>query len=104
MSEAFSFGQIGDALMLAGMGSLAPAPTVLLAATDRWYPTARLGMALADAGCIVDAVCPSSHPVRLTRAQSDRIQMPLLAAAWLALTSITAGYSLTATNQNLIVT
>jgi len=43
-------------------------PRVLLAATDRWYPTARLGMALADAGCIVDAVCPSGHPLRLTHA------------------------------------
>jgi|SRR5579872_605847 len=43
-------------------------PTVLLAATDRWYPTARLGMALAETGCTVDAVCPSGHPLRLTHA------------------------------------
>jgi len=43
-------------------------PTVLLATTDRWYPTARLGMALADVGCVVDAVCPASHPIRLTQA------------------------------------
>lgn len=43
-------------------------PTVLLAATDRWYPTARMAMALANAGCVVDAVCPSGHPMSMTRA------------------------------------
>jgi hypothetical protein len=43
-------------------------PTVLLATTSRWYPTARLAMALADAGCIVDAVCPARHPLLLTHA------------------------------------
>jgi len=38
-------------------------PTVLIVTTSRWFPTARLAMALAGAGCIVDAVCPSGHPL-----------------------------------------
>jgi len=38
-------------------------PTVLIVTTSRWFPTARLAMALADAGCLVDAVCPSGHPL-----------------------------------------
>jgi ATP-grasp domain-containing protein len=42
-------------------------PTVLLATTSSWYPTARLAMALAAAGCEVDAVCPAAHPLRRTR-------------------------------------
>jgi ATP-grasp domain len=37
--------------------------TVLIATTSRWFPTARLGMALAHAGCYVEAVCPSHHPL-----------------------------------------
>ncbi len=36
-------------------------PTVLIATTSRWFPTARLAMALAGAGCLVDAVCLSGH-------------------------------------------
>ena len=43
-------------------------PTVLIAATSCWYPTARLAMALAAAGCEVEMVCPKSHPVRKTKA------------------------------------
>jgi hypothetical protein len=43
-------------------------PRVLLAATCRWFTTARLAMALADAGCEVEAVCPRGHPVTRTRA------------------------------------
>ncbi len=43
-------------------------PTILVFATTRWFPTARLGMALANAGCTVDAVCPSRHPLRKTHA------------------------------------
>src|SRR5580698_3932000 len=42
-------------------------PTVLLATTTRWIPTARLAIALADAGFTVDAVCPSGHPLFKTR-------------------------------------
>jgi hypothetical protein len=38
-------------------------PSVLMATTSRWFPTARLAMALAEAGCTVDAVCPSGHPL-----------------------------------------
>jgi len=38
-------------------------PTVLIATTDRWVPTARLGMSLADAGFSVESVCPSRHPL-----------------------------------------
>lgn len=41
-------------------------PTVLIATTSRWFPTARLGIALANAGCNVEAVCPSRHPLAKT--------------------------------------
>ena len=41
-------------------------PTVLLATTARWIPTARLAMALASAGFRVEAVCPSGHPLTKT--------------------------------------
>jgi len=41
--------------------------TVLVATTRRWYPTVRLAMALAKAGCHVEAVCPSGHPLAMTR-------------------------------------
>jgi hypothetical protein len=60
--------QAGEASRLAGMGSRVDMPIVLLVATERWHPTARIGMALAEAGCVVDAVCPSGHPIQLTRA------------------------------------
>ncbi len=43
-------------------------PTVLIATTSCWYPTARLAMGLASAGCKVDMVCPTSHPARKTKA------------------------------------
>jgi hypothetical protein len=43
-------------------------PTVLIATTERWYPTVRLGMALAKTGCLVHAVCPSKHPFGKTKA------------------------------------
>jgi hypothetical protein len=43
-------------------------PKVLLATTCRWFPTARLGMALAKAGCEVEAVCPPGHPLGRTGA------------------------------------
>jgi len=41
-------------------------PTVLVATTSRWFPTARLAMALAKAGFTVKAICPSRHPLRKT--------------------------------------
>ncbi len=43
-------------------------PTVLVAATSPWFPTARLSMALSNAGFIVDAVCPPRHPLCRTYA------------------------------------
>jgi hypothetical protein len=38
---------------------------VLLATTQRCYPTARLALALAKAGCQIEAVCPPNHPLAL---------------------------------------
>jgi carbamoyl-phosphate synthase L subunit-like protein len=38
-------------------------PSVLVATTCRWFPTARLAMALAKAGFTVGTVCPSQHPL-----------------------------------------
>jgi len=46
------------------------APTVLLATTDRWVPTARLAIALAQVGFRVEAVCPAGHPMEKTSAVS----------------------------------
>ena len=43
-------------------------PTILLATTRRWVPTARMAMALAKTGCTVEAVCPSGHPLAKTSA------------------------------------
>lgn len=43
-------------------------PTVLLVTTSRWYPTARLAMALANHGWVVEMLCPSGHPVVKTKA------------------------------------
>jgi len=47
-------------------------PTVLIATTAQWYPTARLALALAKAGFIVKAVCPSRHPMFKTKAVQER--------------------------------
>lgn len=41
-------------------------PTALIATTTRWFPTARLVVALSNAGFTVDAVCPSDHPLDKT--------------------------------------
>ncbi len=43
-------------------------PTVLMVTTSRWFPTARLAVALAKAGCTVEAVCPPGHSIALTSA------------------------------------
>jgi carbamoylphosphate synthase large subunit len=60
-------------------------PTVLVATTSQWFPTARLAMALAKAGFVVKAVCPSRHPMFKTSAVSDRYRyrglMPLSSIA-----------------------
>jgi hypothetical protein len=42
-------------------------PTVLIVTTSRWFPTARLAMALAGAGCVVDAASPAGHPLSKMR-------------------------------------
>jgi hypothetical protein len=42
-------------------------PKVLVATTFRWYPTARLAMALANAGFTVEVVCPRRHPIAKTK-------------------------------------
>jgi ATP-grasp domain len=47
-------------------------PRVLVATTSKWYPTARLAMALAKAGFIVKAVCPSGHPMFKTNTVQER--------------------------------
>lgn len=56
-------------------------PTFLIATTSRWFPTARLAMALAGAGCFVDAVCPAGHPLcrmnTVRRTYAYRGLMPL---------------------------
>jgi hypothetical protein len=41
-------------------------PTVLVVTTSRWFPTARLAVALTNAGCAVQAVCPSGSPIAET--------------------------------------
>ena len=41
-------------------------PTVLIVTTARWFPTARLAVALTNAGCSVQAVCPSDSPIAKT--------------------------------------
>ncbi len=43
-------------------------PIVLIATATRWIPTARIAVALANAGFTVDAVCPSNHPIARTDA------------------------------------
>src|SRR5438046_1764700 len=41
-------------------------PLVLVATTSRWFPTARIALALARSGFAVEAVCPSRHPIAST--------------------------------------
>jgi hypothetical protein len=47
-------------------------PRVLLFTTSRWFPTARLGMALSTVGFEVDALCPRRHPISSIRSLSKR--------------------------------
>ena len=54
-------------------------PTVLLVATTRWFPTARLAMAFAAAGFRVEALCPARHPVTKTSAVRETIRYRSLA-------------------------
>lgn len=60
--------------MLALSGGCRPAeaylylgPTVLIFTTCRWFSTARLSLALAEAGCAVEALCPPHHPLEKTQ-------------------------------------
>jgi Carbamoyl-phosphate synthase L chain, ATP binding domain len=43
-------------------------PTVLIVTTTNWVPTARLAVALANAGFRVEALCPPGHPLSATHA------------------------------------
>jgi hypothetical protein len=45
-------------------------PIALIVTTTNWVPTARLAVALVNAGFKVEAVCPSRHPIHETRAAS----------------------------------
>ena len=51
-----------------GRGSITVKPTVLVVTTRRWFSTARLAMALSQAGFTVDVICPTRHPVKTTTA------------------------------------
>jgi phosphoribosylaminoimidazole carboxylase (NCAIR synthetase) len=44
------------------------APRILIATTCRWFSSARIAMAFDRAGCTVEAICPSGHPILATRA------------------------------------
>ena len=48
------------------------ASKVLIATTCHWFSAARLAMAFDKAGCTVDVVCPSGHPVVSTHAIDKR--------------------------------
>src|SRR5882724_4844105 len=46
-------------------------PTVLVVSTTRSFSPARMAMALVNAGCTVNAVCPPRHPLSKTSAVSQ---------------------------------
>ena len=72
-------------------------PTVLIATTTRWIPTARLAVSLANAGFVIDAVCPSKHPL----ANTDAIRQTYSYRGLDPLTSFADAIS--AANPDLIV-
>jgi hypothetical protein len=72
-------------------------PTVLLVSTMRWLPTARLGVALANAGFSVESVCPAGHLIAKTTAVKRIFAYRGLAP----LDSINAAIS--ATKPNLLI-
>ena len=72
-------------------------PTVLIVTTSRWFPTARLAVALAKVGFAVEAVCPSGHSIALTSAVTRTLPYSGLSP----LRSIAA--AIAATNPDLIV-
>ena len=47
-----------------GAEAARPPPSALVITTLRWLSTARLGLALSEAGFVVNAVCPAGHPLR----------------------------------------
>jgi hypothetical protein len=49
-----------------GRASITSKPTVLVVTTRRWFSSARLGIALSQAGFTVEVICPSRHPVKTT--------------------------------------
>jgi hypothetical protein len=72
--DAFSIPCFALTLFLNELAQSAPTegwtrvnPKILVVTTCRWIPTARLAMALDNAGCTVEAVCPSHHPLGKTR-------------------------------------
>ena len=77
LSENYTLGCIGCRLIwpiyspdsgrvvCRGSASVEPMYTKILIATSvRWIATSRLAIALADAGCAVEAVCPGDHSLR----------------------------------------
>ena len=68
-----------------------------MATTSRWFPTARLAVALANAGCTIEAVCPPGHPITKTGVVSRTFTYRGLAP----LRSLE--HAITATNPVLIV-
>jgi glutathione synthase/RimK-type ligase-like ATP-grasp enzyme len=72
-------------------------PTVLIVTSSRWFPTARLAVSLANAGCTVQAVYPSGHPITKTAAVTRGFEYRGLAP----LQSIAA--AIAATSPDLLV-
>lgn len=72
-------------------------PTVLVATTSRWVPTARLAVALAHAGFRVKAVCPTGHQLSKTPA----VQETFLYSGVSPLSSF--GNAITRSEPNLVV-
>jgi hypothetical protein len=72
-------------------------PTVLIVTSSRWFPTARLAVTLANAGCTVQAVYPSGHPITKTLAVTRGFEYRGLAP----LQSIAA--AIAATSPDLLV-
>lgn len=66
---------------MTGSSAVRSAPSALVVTTLRWLSTARLGLALSEAGFAVSAICPSGHPLRraafLRRAWRNGLFSPL---------------------------
>ena len=55
-------------------------PKVLIAATSCWVFPSRLAISLSEAGCLVEAVCPSKHSLRELRSVGKTYRYHALAA------------------------